>query len=375
MERYLEKALKKRLGRKILLLAGPRQVGKTVLAKSLNESHAYYNYDIKRDFAVFLEQKFDMQAPLLIFDEIHKMKKWKLWLKGIYDEGRTSKQAIIVTGSARLETMQKVGDSLAGRYFSFRLHPLDLKELAKTDSRENNYKKLLERGGFPEPFLSADPDFHRLWRRTHTDIILRQDLMSLDVVKDIDSLEILVEMLASRVGSTISVKSLSEDLHVSDKTVNRWLRLLEDLYIVFRVTPFSKNIPRSLRKASKFYFFDLGRINGNESVKLENLVALSIKKELDFLEDTKGFKTKLHFLRTKDLKEIDFFVQIEKNNPFLIEVKLSDGAVSDNFKFFSKIFPNAHNIQWVKNIERPYTTKNNIRVEAALPALERLTFI
>lgn len=372
MRRYLYKALQSHLGQKIILLSGPRQVGKTYFSKHLDIPFAYYNFDSKGDRAVFKNQSWDEEKKLLIFDELHKMKKWKLWLKGLYDEGRFSKQAVLVTGSARLETMKKVGDSLAGRQLAFRLHPLDLKELAEHGSAEQNYKKLIERGGFPEPFLAKDPNFHRLWRRNHLDIILRQDLFTLELTRDIQTLELLVDLLAQRVGSPISVKALSEDLQVSDKTVTRWLSVLEDLYIIFKISPYSKNIPRGLLKASKYYFFDLGRIEGDESAKLENLVALSLRKELDFLEDTKGLRTQLHYLRTKDHKEIDFYVSIEKSDPLLIEVKLSDPTPSPSFALFNKWIPKARKLQWVLNLKRNFNSKDGVRVESVVEALAAL---
>lgn len=351
---------------------GPRQVGKTTLAKALNPNHAYYNYDIKKDARVFLNQEWDRSPELVIFDELHKMKKWKLWLKGIYDEGALKKQQFVVTGSARMDIAKKMGDSLAGRFFSFRLHPLDLKELKGRGSSEENYKNLLNLSGFPEPFLDGSEKYYHIWRRTHLDLILRQDLISLENIRDIEGLELLVQLLSERVQSPISINSLAEDLSRDDKTIKRWLQVLENLYVIFRVPPKTKNITRGLKKASKYYFYDVARVDGPEEAKLENLVALALKKEIEFLQDTEGFQGSLFYARTKDQKEIDFFVERKKQPCLLIEVKKSDGNASSNFNLFQKFFPQARCIQLVKDLDRNYNSKNNVKVSAALPFLESL---
>lgn len=376
MERYLKPALLENLGPKILLISGPRQVGKTTLAKSLSQDFSYYNYDIKKDTQVFLKQEWDQSTPLVIFDELHKKKKWKLWLKGLYDDGQFKKQHAVVTGSARLSHLKKVGDSLAGRYYEFRLHPFDLKDLKGTDTALNNYNRLLLRSGFPEPLLELNETKSKLWRRTHLDTILRQDLLSLEVIRSLDSLEVLIELLSQRVGSTVSFNSLAEDLQVSDLTIKRWIGLLEDLYVLFKLPSYSKNIARSLSKSNKYYFYDLARVQGDEGAKFENLVALALKKELDFIEDTKGLRTKFHFLRNKEKKEIDFFVQVEDQTPYLIEAKLGDDKASENFNIFeSQLKPvkgGYRKIQLVAYLEKRYDSKNGVAVENALKFLEDL---
>jgi uncharacterized protein len=372
MKRYLYPVIRENLGKKIILLSGPRQVGKTTLSKHLVENYSYYNYDIKKDQTVFSKQEWDRSTDLVIFDELHKMKKWKLWLKGVHDEGL--KQKILVTGSARMEIAKKMGDSLAGRFFSFRLYPLDLKELKGHGSIEENYKKLITSGGFPEPFLDGTERFYRLWQKSHQDVILRQDLLYLENIRDIDGLELLVELLAERVGSTISVNSLAEDLSRDDKTITRWLRVLENMYLIFKVGPYSRNIARGIKKSSKYFFYDIGRVNGDEAAKLENLVALSLKKELEFQEDSSGLVGQLHFAQTREKHEMDFVVLQHKRPAILIEVKLSDDLPSKNFYRFQKFFPNSKMIQLVRNLGRRFETKDGIQVECALPFLADLDF-
>ena len=133
MDRYLKDPLAEEIDKKILLLTGPRQCGKTTLSKMLTTDFQYINHDLAEHRLLLAEKSWDREKALIIFDELHKMHEWKSWLKGIYDvEGIPP--GLMVTGSARLDAFRKVGDSLAGRHFQFRLHPIDLKEaLAYSD--------------------------------------------------------------------------------------------------------------------------------------------------------------------------------------------------------------------------------------------------
>jgi hypothetical protein len=160
------------------------------------------------------------------------MNKWKRWLKGIYDtEG--VRPRLLVTGSAKLNTYKKVGDSLAGRYFQYRLHPFDLKEVKSSYTPEEAFARLWNCSGFPEPFIDGTQIFYHRWRRSHLDIILRQDLIDIQTVRDIKAIEDLIELLKNNVGSTVSYANLARALEKDAKTVKRWLQLLEDLYVIF----------------------------------------------------------------------------------------------------------------------------------------------
>ncbi len=373
-KRYLETQLLEYSKNKIIILSGPRQVGKTTLSKQLISDFSYYNYDIKDDFRVFQNNEWQKDSALVIFDELQKKKNWKLWLKGLFDEGHLKKQAILVTGSARLDLSKKVGDSLAGRFFSYRMNPLDMKELKGSDTPLNNYQKLITLSGFPEPFFEGTEKFYGLWKKTHSDLILRQDGILEENIRDIDSIEILIELLSERVGSTISINALAEDLGKDEKTVKKWLNSLENLFIVFRINPYAKNISKAIKKSGKYYFYDTAKVRGDESQKLENLVALSLKKELEFLSDTEGFDLSLNFAKLRDQKEIDFLILRNKKPEKLIEVKFSDMTVSNSFKTFDRFFKSCEKIQLVKNITKEFTNTDGVKVKSCLNYLENIDF-
>jgi uncharacterized protein len=375
MDRYLQNLLRQDLPHKIVLLTGPRQCGKTVLAKSLRQNCDYFNYDSAEDRLALAKKAWDRQKPLIIFDEIHKMKQWKRWLKGIYDTEGIPPE-MLVTGSAKLNTYKKVGDSLAGRYFHYRLHPLDLKEAYQywQPDGEQIFNRLFQCSGFPEPFLHKNPEYYRRWRRSHLDIILRQDLIDMHSVRDIQGIETLVMLLKKRVGASVSYANLARDLERDANTVKRWLLLLENLYVIFRVTPFHKKITRSILKEPKFYFYDIAQVEESKGARLENLLACALLKELQFIEDVTGHKTSLHYLRTKDGKELDFLICIEDQPTHLLEAKWSDATPSPAFAYFKKFFPEAEMVQLVKELSRETTYPGNIAIRALIPWLINLDF-
>ena len=375
MERMIQNNIIQDLPRKIVLISGPRQTGKTTLSKQLNDNFDYFSYDLSEDRLIIQQKKWDRSKNLIIFDELHKMKQWKRWIKGIYDKEGIPPH-ILVTGSAKLDIHKRVGDSLAGRYFQYRLHPFDIKEvyqLLKIDPEEA-FETLWNCSGFPEPFLEGDQTYYKRWRQTHIDIILRQDLIDLSSVRDIESVQTLVLLLSQRAGSTISYANLAQDLDRDPNTIKRWLQLLENLYIIHRVKPYSKKIARSLKKEPKFYFYDNALVE-DQGARLENIVANALKKELHYLEDTMGIKGNLHYLRTKDGKEVDFLIQLDGKPTHLIEVKMSEGKSTNGSQYFGKLFPKATNIQLVKNLSREATLSNKIQIKKLIPWLAQFSLL
>jgi uncharacterized protein len=366
MERYLEKSILKDLQKKIVLLSGPRQVGKTTLSKQLTPSYAYLNYDGIFDRRIIESGEWDRKCELVIFDELHKMKNWKSWIKGIYDT-EAFPPSLLVTGSARLDTYRKGGESMAGRFFYYRLHPLTVKEICSSleETSETALDKLILLGGFPEPYLKNDEIFAKRFRRIHTDTIIREDLLDLEHVRDIKSIEILIDLLKTRVGSTTSFSSLANDLQVSVHTVKHWLQILENLYVIFPVRPFHRDIARSILKESKYYLYDTGAVEGDTGAKLENTVACGLLRELHFIEDTTGSKTALHYLRDKEKHEIDFLPVIENRPACMIDVKVSDDMFSKNFSVFEKRLGKIKKIQVVKDLKREKTLPDGAEMRRA----------
>ncbi|CAN5315023.1 ATP-binding protein [soil metagenome] len=371
MERSITPFIKNDLNKKIVFITGPRQVGKTTISKALFPSYEYFNYDYAEHRLILKEASWDRKKPLVVFDELHKMHHWKRWLKGIYDTQGIQPQ-ILVTGSAKLNTYKKVGDSLAGRYFQFRLYPLDLKEVKAYYSAEEAFARLWQCSGFPEPFINGDETYYKRWKRSHTDIILRQDLLDLETVRDIQAIETLLELLKNNVGSPVSYANLARTLEKDAKTIKRWLQLLEELYLIFKVTPYSKKISRSLLKEPKYYFFDSACIP-DPGARLENLVANALLKEQHYHEDIYGVSSKLHYLRTRDSKEIDFLLVIDEQPICMLEVKWSDDTLNKNFFYFDNFFgPETKKIQLVKELRREKTYANGIEVRDLISWLYNL---
>lgn len=373
MKRSLYDQIKRDLNSKIALITGPRQAGKTTLSKKLSKSYDYLNYDMVSHRLILKDLSWDRSCEVIIFDEIHKMKNWKSWIKGIYDvEG--CKPAIVVTGSAKLSAFKKAGDSLAGRHFQYRLHPFDLKEIMQYSELDIDeaFKRLMEVGGFPEPFLQGKKTFYNRWKKTHIDLILKEDLIDLSSVRDIKSIELLIELLRSRTSSPVSVSSLARDLNKAPKTVKSWLDLLENLYVIFKIQPFHKNIARSILKESKYYFYDNAMIIGNDGDKLENLVAAALLKESHYQQDIMGNYIELFYLRNKDGNEIDFLITKDARPIKMIEVKLSDDQFSKSFGKFLPDDATIHRLQLVGSLNREKTFRDKSEIRLAKKYLATL---
>jgi len=368
MERYQKSAIIKDLEKKMVLLAGPRQAGKTTLAKEIGEAFyptVYLNYDSAEDRKIILTESWLASTELLIFDEIHKMPQWKNFLKGIFDTKR-EKQKILVTGSARLEIFNQVGDSLAGRYFLHRLMPLSPAELKKI-GLDSDLDRFIERGGFPEPFLADEEVDARRWRLQYIDSLLRIDVLEFDNIQNLNAIRLVFELLRERVGSPVSYTSIAEDVSISPHTVKKYIDILEALYIVFRVPPFSQNIARSLLKEPKIYFFDNGLVKGDIGAKFENLVGICLLKHVLSKIDYQAENYSLRYLRTKEKHEVDFALvkddQIEK----IIEVKHTNHHLNPGIRYFHEKY-NLPSFQVVKELKRE-------KIEKGIEIVEGINFL
>jgi predicted AAA+ superfamily ATPase len=362
MQRYLEKLLSEDLARKMVFLGGPRQVGKTTVARKLLSSQRnYLNWDDDAGRGKILDKEIP-GSGLVVFDELHKYRQWRRYLKGIYDTKDPSLR-ILVTGSARLDLYRHGGDSLQGRYHYWRLNPLSVKELGLTSQKDLESLFLL--GGFPEPFFGGSAKEARRWSREYRARIVRDDVAAIEQVKDLGSLELLLGAIPTTVGSPLSVNSLREQLQVSFATTSRWLEILERMYAFFRIAPFGAPRLRAVKKEQKAYLYDWSVIE-EEGVRFENMVAVHLQKYVHFMQDSEGFDYELRYYRDTTPREVDFLV-CNKGKPFVaIECKLSETQVSPSLRYFHSKFPTCRCIQLTLRGKKEFVTPEGIEVRNAL---------
>ena len=336
LARYLVDPIKDDLARKMVFLGGPRQVGKTTLALSLlgregSRHPGYLNWDDARARPGLMRGELPTGQKLVVLDEIHKFPRWRNLVKGFYDtEG--DRVSFLVTGSARLDHYRKGGDSLQGRYHYYRLHPVTLGELG-ADATSDDLEQLMQFGGFPEPLFAGDVRTWRRWQRERVSRVVYEDLRDLENVREVALVELLAEALPERVGSPLSVQSLREDLQVAHETVERWLRILENLYMCFRIPPFGAPRIRAVKKETKLYLWDWSQVPGT-GARFENLVASHLLKLCHHVEDTQGHRMELRFIRDTDRREVDFVV-IRDNRPlFAVECKSGEKSPSPAIDYF-----------------------------------------
>lgn len=345
LERYLKAEIAAALANRMVFVGGPRQVGKTTLALSLlgvdaSERHpAYLNWDDPKVRPGLRRGELPPDQPIVVLDEVHKYARWRGLVKGLYDTEK-SFRSIVVTGSARLDHYRKGGDSLAGRYRYFRLHPFSLTELTAVAGGQDaeQLDALLAFGGFPEPLLRANERALRIWQRERMTRVIRDDLRDLERVREISLLEQLADALPERVGSPLSVKSLRDDLEVDHKTAKRWLSILENLYVCFRIPPFGAKRIRAVKKEQKLYLWDWSMVP-EHGPRFENLVAAQLLKYCHLQEDVEGHRMELRFLRDTDRREVDFVVLKDKKPLFAVECKTGEKSASAAARYFAERTP------------------------------------
>jgi predicted AAA+ superfamily ATPase len=366
--RYLVPQVRRDLTRKMVFVAGPRQVGKTTLARSLPGARAgYLSWDVPADRERILRGELPA-GRLWAFDEIHKYRAWRRFLKGAYD-GRPRGQRILVTGSARLDFYRFGGDSLQGRYHLLRLHPLSAAELGLRSRRELG--ELLTLGGFPEPFFGASENEARRWSREYRQRLVSEEVTSLERVQDLGALETMMLRLPELVGSPLSLNALREDLQVSHRTVAGWMAILERLYAAFRLAPFGAPRIRAVRKEQKHYHFDWTLVPG-EAQRFENLVASHLLKWVHFRQDTEGLDLELRYFRDRDGREVDFVVVEGRRPRLLVECQWSDAEPDRGLRYLKQRFPEADAWQISAAGSKDYRTPEGIRVAPALVLLRTL---
>ncbi len=366
--RYLLSQVEKDLSRKMVFIGGPRQVGKTTMAKGMLENdNGYLNWDVPEQREKILKKELPATS-FWVFDEIHKYRLWRNFLKGIYDI-KPAHQKILITGSARLDYYRYSGDSLQGRYHYLRMHPLSLAEL-KSNSQKD-FLDLLKLGGFPEPFFSNSTIEAKRWSREYRTRLIREDLVQLENVHDLARIELLAMRLPELVGSPLSINALREDLQVSHKTVSTWVQILERLYAIFRIPPFGVPKIRAVKKEQKHYQFDWTLIP-NESIRFENMVSCALLKWCHYQQDVYGEEIDLCYFRDVDGREVNFVITDNKKPIQFIECKWNDAPISDSLKYLKKRFPQVEALQISATGVKDYIGDLGIRVCPATIFLHQL---
>ena len=356
--RYLQGQVVRDLERKMVFVAGPRQVGKTTLARQILGGHpGYLNWDVAQDREALLKGEMP-PGDLWVLDEVHKHRLWRRLVKGLWD-GRPPGRQILVTGSARLDYYRFGGDSLQGRYHLLRLHPFTVAEVAGLTS--DPVADLLALGGFPEPFHGADATQARRWSREYRTRLVRDDLADLESVTDLGRVEMLLLALAERVGSPLSINALREDLQVAHATVARWLEMLERLYAIFRIPPFGAPRLRAVKKEQKHYHFDWTAVP-EEAARFENLVACHLLKWVHLQQDAEGRDLELRYFRDVDGREVDFVITEGRRMLRMIEVKWGDAPVDRGIRYLRLRFPDAEAWQISATGTRDSVSPEGIRV-------------
>lgn len=342
--------------RQMAFVSGPRQVGKTTACRRL--AGEYLNWDNLDDREPILAgpsilaqrlrlDRLTDSLPVVLFDELHKYPRWKQLLKGFFDT-YADQVRMLVTGSSRMDTYRRGGDSLMGRYFLYRLHPFTVAEAIRQDLpdpkrivrnptkvRAADFDALWVHGGYPEPFIKRDSRFSRRWRDLRLQQLLREDVRDLTQVQQLDQLETLVHLLSARSAHQLVYSNLAKDVRVSVDTVRRWINTLCGLHLGFLVRPWFRNVARSLRKEPKWFLRDWSTID-DAGDKAETFIACHLLKAVEGWHDMGLGDFQLGYLRDKNKREADFIV-IRNSKPwFLVEVKRSDDAVGPALKHFQE---------------------------------------
>jgi len=350
----------------MVFISGPRQVGKTTLCEGIQD--VYLNWDKSEQRSVILKGESAVmefaggdrpraKIPVVTLDELHHFKKWKMFLKGFFDS-YWKQVKILVTGSARLNVYKKGGDSLMGRYFPYRMHPLSVGELLHptlqeeeirrkaTDLDEDLWLRLRNMGGFPEPFSKGDGFFLRKWRRLRFEQLMRDDIRKDTCIRELDQLESMALILSERSGEQLVYSTLGNEVQINEVTARNWVSVLNSFFFGFLVKPWSTHVENSIRKTPKWYLRDWSGIT-DEGKRNETMVACHLLKAVEYWTDLGFGEYDLYYIRDKQKNEVDFLVSKNKRPWFLVEVKTGDVKLSPALKRFQSSTGAKHAFQVV----------------------------
>jgi predicted AAA+ superfamily ATPase len=322
IQRKLSQTLEKDFFKqKIIVVLGPRQVGKTTLLKQIvgnNDSVLMFNCD-NLDERTALENKNTTELrhlfgnhKIVMIDEAQRVKNIGLTLKIAADTIHDVQ--VIATGSSSLDIGHEINEPATGRLREYKLFPFSWQELATSSSVQAEHRLLEYRmvyGMYPEVVTNSDDAKTIL--RTLTNSYLYKDLLSYKGIRKPDVLQKLVQALALQLGSEVSYNELSRLVGIDKETVENYVDLLEKCFIVFRLSSFSRNLRKEIRKGKKIYFYD----NGIRNAILSNFAPLSLRQDVGALWENfmvserlkynayNGYYPQSYFWRTLDQQEVD----------------------------------------------------------------------
>lgn len=242
----------------VISITGPRQSGKTTLARKVFADYRYFNLEDmeNRTFAISDPKGFLLNAgPRVVLDEIQHVPDLFSQIQVMTDELR-EKVSYVITGSQNFLLLEKISQTLAGRVAVFHLLPFSYQELQKASNDPPVLYDLIVKGGYP-PIYDRDLD-PSMWLNSYILTYIERDVRQIINIKDLSAFQNFLRMCAGRTGQLLNYSSLANDLSVSYHTVQNWLSILEASFIVFRLQPFYENYNKRLIKAPKLYFYDTG---------------------------------------------------------------------------------------------------------------------
>lgn len=365
-KRWQEKNIKRALGqRRILLLAGSRQCGKTTMAKALAGKDAIYR---TLDDITLLNAALDdphgfvhHKDNLMIIDEVQRAPFLLQAVKQDVDENQKPGR-FLLTGSANIQSLPSVNESLAGRVTKIRLRPLALGEIygkkpdflekafkgefdhlnKKNSDTKESYIEYASFGGYPEPNRLKLYKDRRSWHKDYLDALIERDLADIAQVKRKDSLAKLITVLAAWSSKFLTISDIGTSLGISRPTIETYINALESLYLVERLNPWHKTDYDRISKQDKLFMTDTGmmmsildwkiediNLDGDKSGKLfETFVFNQLSAILDAQEDN----YKLYHYRDSEKREVDFVIENEKGDILGVEVKAGSAVNKSSFK-------------------------------------------
>lgn len=347
------------LAGKVIVLYGARQVGKTTLARSLMENVQQRTRFINADELTYRDalasqnrQVLDevlADADLLIIDEAQRVPDIGINLKILIDNHPDI--TILATGSASFELANRINEPLTGRKITFNLYPLSYPELSNSlgslEAR-NALEQWLIWGGYPEIVTAPAHLRERLLSELVGSYLFR-DLLELEGLRRADKLVDLLRLVAYQIGQEVSLSELASSLGINRQTVERYLDMLEKVFVIYRVGGFSRNLRKEITKSARFYFYD----NGVRNSLIQNFNPIALRNDVgqlweNFLmierrkcHEYAGRAANTYFWRTYDQKEIDL-IEERQGKLFGYEFKWKSGAIKKaTKKEFLAAYPNA----------------------------------